>query len=153
MTYDEIEAELDRDFGDIDRTNLSISAADVASIQGKYARLFRSQKRQLEKLTAYQARVNKLLMDYYVSGGITDEEELAALRLTLDGLCSPRKVLKTDFETYRNADPNWIKISLEVAKQRDLVATLDYFYRYGIRERNNSIRMVLENEKYLQGHG
>lgn len=148
MKLDDLERELQADFGPMTKLSIGEEARHIPHLIQKYTMMYLREKRGLDALEANRDRVHKVCWDFYHSpstkggGGITDESEVEELGLNFGGELKYDKIYttRTEVEAAIQSDKNWIRYNIRTSNQKEIVAMLLHLVKYNIREKNNAIQ-------------
>lgn len=129
---------------EINRQDLSEEALKISKLHAKYYRIYVNERLILKK---YEAELKTLKLDkteFYTQGPTKEQMDLG-WRLPAIG-----KVLKSDINTYLEADKDIIKLSLKVGLQNEKVDLLESIIK-SFNGRGYNIKAALDFERFKMG--
>lgn len=143
MKIEDIVSEWDKD-SKIDETELGTESTKIPAIHNKYLKVFMSENVQLKRMIAQRNKLKMKLMSYYL--GEMDSEELE--EFNRDQFY--KKLLKTEVETYIEADDLFIETNLKVVMQEEKVNYLENVLK-SINSRGFQIKNAIDWIKFTHG--
>lgn len=143
MKLDDIQKEWDVD-SVIDRTELGFEALKISELHNKYFKIYTNERLILKK---YEADLKVLKLDkyeFYIHGP-SDESRKKGWKQPACG-----RILKPDVNSYLEADPDIISLSLKIGIQNEKIDLLDSIIR-SLNARGFNIKTALEYEKFKLG--
>lgn len=130
---------------EIDRNKLDDASLESSKLHGKYHEIFTNERLLLRK---YEADLKVLKLDKYefYTQGPTQETVAKGWKLPPIG-----KILKSDANTYVEADKDVIELSLKIGLQHEKIALLDSIIKV-IMNRSFSIKNAIEFMKFSSGY-
>lgn len=129
----------------IDRANLSDAALDNYKLHAKYHQIYTNERLILRK---YESELKVLRLDKFefYTQGPTQETQEKGWKLPPIG-----KILRADANSYVDADPDVISLTLKIGIQQEKVGLLDSIIG-NIKYRSNTIRTALDAIKFEAGY-
>jgi len=143
MKIEDIVSEWDKD-SKIDETELGTESTKIPAIHNKYLKVFMSENVQLKRMIAQRNKLKIKLMGYYL--GEMDSEELE--EFNRDQFY--KKLLKTEVETYIEADDLFIEMNLKIVMQEEKVNYLENVLK-SINSRGFQIKNAIDWIKFTHG--
>lgn len=143
MKIEDIVSEWDKD-SKIDETELGTESTKIPAVHNKYLKVFMSENVQLKRMIAQRNKLKIKLMSYYL--GEMDSEELE--EFNRDQFY--KKLLKTEVETYIEADDLFIETNLKVVMQEEKVNYLENVLK-SINSRGFQIKNAIDWIKFTHG--
>jgi hypothetical protein len=143
MKIEDIVSEWDKD-SKIDETELGTESTKIPAIHNKYLKVFMSENVQLKRMYGQRNKLKMKLMSYYL--GEMDSEELE--EFNRDQFY--KKLLKTEVETYIEADDLFIETNLKVVMQEEKVNYLENVLK-SINSRGFQIKNAIDWIKFTHG--
>ena len=143
MTLEEIYEEWAKD-GEIDVLNVSRESSSIPKLHNKYFRLYMTEGLKLKKLRAEYKQLYKLKGEYY--RGELDVEELKQYGWQPFGL----RVLKSDVNSYVDADTDIINKTLKIGLQESIVEYLESIIKQ-INNRGFQLKTIVDWERFRTG--
>lgn len=128
----------------IDRNDLSEESLKISKLHAKYYRIYVNERLILKK---YEAELKTLKLDkteFYTQGPTKEQMELG-WRLPAVG-----KILKSEINTYLEADKDIIKLSLKIGLQNEKVELLESIIK-SFNSRGYNINAAIAFEKFKMG--
>lgn len=143
MTLDEIFSEWAKD-SQIDRIELGDTARQVPVIHNKYYRLFAQERLLLRKAQENHKQLFRTKYEYYLGQMSLEEQQKLGYPPFY------QKVLKSEVDTYINADDDIVKSNLKVALHQEKVDALESIVR-SINNRGYLLKTILDFERFRSG--
>ena len=143
MKIEDIQAMWSED-AKIDHTELSHEALRIPSLHSKYFNVFTAERLRLRK---YEMELKKLKLEKYefFTQGPTKETHDRGWKLPPVG-----KVIKSEVNSYIDADDDVINITLKIGIQQEKVEMLDSIIR-SLNNRGFLIKNAIDFEKFKMG--
>lgn len=125
----------------VNDTELGDESLNIPYLHGKYLKYYGDERIRLLKLRAEKKKLTALLRDYY-SGDLNNPEDLAEINR------EPFKkvVLKSDLNSYIDADNDMIALTTRIGLAEEKVHTLEYILK-AINNRGFQIKAAIEWHK------
>lgn len=143
MNIESIVKEWDKDCK-IDETELGRESTKIPVVHNKYIKIFMGERITLFKLRAESKKVRKNLMEYYL--GELDDEELK--ELGRDQFF--KKLMKSEVDTYIEADDLMIETNLKLGMQEEKISYLEAVIK-NINNRGFQIKSAVDWAKFTTG--
>lgn len=128
----------------IDRTELGTAALDISKLHKKYYQIFVNERMVLLKYEG-ELKILKLEKYEFYTQGPTKEQIDLGWRLPPIG-----KIIRSDVDTYIEADKDIIKATLRVAVQKEKISLLESIIR-SLMNRNFNIKSAIDWERFKNG--
>jgi hypothetical protein len=128
----------------IDKTEISDEALEIAKLHHKYFQILVKERLQLKK---QESDMKKLKLEKYefFTQGPNEETQEKGWKLPAKGL-----ILKSDIPMYMEADSNIVELSLRIGLQQEKVTLLESIISM-ISYRNNTLKVAVEWQKFVNG--
>jgi hypothetical protein len=143
MTLDEIQAEWEKD-SEIDRTELGQESIKIPQLHSKYYKMFSKERLILRKLEA-DYKILKFAKHEFYTQGPNEETQAKGWKFPNIG-----QILKSDLNTYMEADKDIIEISLRIGYQQEKVDMLESAIK-SLVARGFNLKAAIEWEKFKVG--
>lgn len=144
MKLDEIVENWEKD-ADIDKSELGKASLDIPKLHSKYYKIFMAEKLTLTKLNIKWKRDYKVKIEYY--SGKLSEEELKALGWEPFRL----RVLKSDLDTYLDADEDLSKLKFDIEVAKTKVEFIESILKT-VGNRTFQVRNAIDWERFKVGN-
>ena len=143
MKLEEIQELWNRD-RDIDISNLAVESVRIPQVHDKYLKIYIDERIKLKGLEFDLAKITRRKTNYYA--GTMSQEELDANNLEP----FQHKVLKTDMQTFLDADDDLQKVTAKILMNEEIENYLDKVLSE-ISNRRWTIRNMIEWLKFTNG--
>ena len=128
----------------IDKTEISDEALEIAKLHHKYFQILVKERLQLKK---QESDMKKLKLEKYefFTQGPNEETQEKGWKLPAKGL-----ILKSDIPMYMEADSDIVDLSLRIGLQQEKVTLLESIISM-ISYRNNTLKVAVEWQKFVNG--
>ena len=128
----------------IDRSELGTEALKVAQLHHKYYKIYVNERLVLKK---YESDLKVLRLDKYEFFTQGPTKEMKDLGWVLPSI---GRIIKSDVNTYMEADKDIINLTLKIGLQHEKVDMLESIIK-SINNRNFNLRVALDWEKFKTG--
>lgn len=143
MKLETIFAEWDKD-SNIDMTEIGEETLKISKLHHKYFQILSHERMQYKKLEAELKQLKLEKYEFYTQGP-TKETLDKGWKLPPVG-----KILRTDVNSYLEADPDIVSISLRIGLQLEKIELLESIIKT-IINRGYNLKLVLDWEKFKMG--
>lgn len=143
MKIEDIYKEWEKD-SQIDRTELGEEALKIPKLHHKYFQIFTTERLTHKKLDSDLKRLRLEKHEFYTQGP-TKETQEKGWQLPAIG-----KILKSDVNTYIEADKDIIELSLKIGVQLEKLELLESIIK-SLTNRGFNIKTAVEWEKFKMG--
>jgi hypothetical protein len=144
VTLDEIQKLWEVD-AEIDSSELGKASIDIPKLHSKYYKIFAQEKLVLAKLYSNLKKLYKIKVEYFQ--GKLSEEDLTQLGWEPFRL----RVLKSDLDTYLDADKDMSKLKLDIELAKTKVEFLESILKT-VGNRTFQVRNAIDWEKFKVGN-
>lgn len=143
MKLEEIYSLWEKD-SQVDRTELGEEALKIPQLHGKYFKIYSNERLVLRKLEADMKQLKLAKYEFYTQGPTKETQDLG-WQLPPIG-----KILKSDVNSYIEADKDIINLSLKIGMQQEKIDLLDSIIR-SLNNRGYNIKAAIDWEKFKVG--
>lgn len=143
MTLDQI---YDMFKGDsaFDRTELGEESLKLASLHGKYFKLYSEERLRMKKMEADYKKLYKAKFEYYTGTMSVEQYDYYGWEP------NPLRILKQDLSIYIDADEDLLEIQLKIDYQKEKVNALEGIIKH-INNRGFQIKAAIDWAKFTAG--
>lgn len=144
MLLEEIQEQWNKDCK-IDQTDVASSAAKIPELHQKYYKIYSQERLLLKK---YETDYKKLRLEKYefYTQGPTKETHSKGWESPPIG-----KILKSEVNTYLDADDDVIKMLLKMSLQEEKVKFLESIIQNNINNRSFILKNIIDWRKFISG--
>ena len=143
MTLDDIFVMFEKD-SKFDRTELGDESLKIASLHGKYFKLYSEQRLKWKKMESEYKKLYKLKHEYYM--GVLPPETLDQYGWEPNAL----RILKQDLPLYLDSDEDLNSMSLKIEYQKEKINALEGIIKH-INNRGFQIKAAIDWAKFTAG--
>jgi hypothetical protein len=130
----------------INTLDIGNESVNTPKLHGKYLQILSGERMKLRQLREHKKELTLVKMDYFM--GRLDQEELKKRGWEPFAM----RLLKNDVPVYMDADPDVIKINLQIGVQEEKVDVLESIIKI-ISNRGFSIKSYIDWKKFENGLG
>lgn len=129
----------------IDQTNLASTAAKIPELHQKYYKIYSQERLLLKKYETDYKKLRLEKFEFYTQGP-TKETHDKGWELPPVG-----KILKSEVNTYLDADQDIINMMLKISLQEEKVRFLESIIQSSINNRSFVLKNIIDWKKFING--